>query len=492
MKNVAVIDIGSNTIRLVVYKIHPNNSFKILDDEKQMARLGEYIDKDSNLSDEGILKTLSTLKLFKAICDNNSVDKIFAIATETIRNANNKDELLTLIKKETGFNVHVLTGYEESFYGYMAVKYSLEFNDALIADLGGASMELALVKNKEICNIVSIPIGSIPLTKKFPFDTPATTDEMNRLKILVTKYFTDFPWLNEVKNLPLIGIGGTSRIIGNIHKIKTDYPLNTIHNYSVSFDDVTKIYDGLCNMGIEEKYKVRGLPKDRADIFTAPLGAMVTLMEYCSCTELRISEYGIREGVLYSTLLGDSNKDVLDLSLDTIITNQNLNKSHSERVLALSTLVYNTLISTDSNYRLLKASCMLHDIGTYIAFSKHYNHSFYMILNSHLSGLTHKELLMVSYIVALSGKSDFRLSPRYKSLLSSEDINTCHKLSTILSLSHKLEKYFSGNVQNISVSSNNLLQIKLPLDNSITIDESIGNNIKINLMDHFNKKLQII
>lgn len=492
MKNVAVIDIGSNTLRLVIYKIHPNKSFKVLDDEKQMARLGEYIDKDNNMSEEGIVKTLSTLQLFKTICENHSVEEIFAIATEAIRKVNNKDKILSVIKEKTGLIVQVLTGYEESYYGYMSVKYSLEFKDALIVDLGGASMEIALVKDRNISNMVSIPIGAIPLTKLFPFETPATTDEINNLKAFVIKYLTDFPWLKEAKNLPLIGIGGSSRVVGKIHKRKIDYPLNTIHNYSIPFNDVKKIYSKLCKLNIEEKYMVRGLPKDRADIFTAPLGALVTLMEYCDCTELRISEYSIREGFIYSKLIGNSDKDVLDLSLNTIITNQNLDKYHSERILSIGTLIYNNLISVDSNYRLLKASCMLHDMGTFLSFNKHYNHSFYMILNSHLSGLSHKELLMVSYIVALSGKTDFKLNQRYKTLLTSDDINMCHKLSTILSLAHKIEKYFSGNVQNINVSLNNFLEIKLPLDNSTTINEILGNNIKVRFMDYFDKKLEII
>ena len=492
MKKVAVIDIGSNTLRLVTYQIHPNNSFKILDDEKQMTRLGEYIDKDNNLSEEGIIKTINTLQLFKTICDNSSIDEIFTIATETFRVANNKEEILLLIEEKTGLKVQVLTGYEESFYGYMAVKYSLEFKDALIVDLGGASMEIALVRDRQLCNIVSIPIGAITLTKNFPFDTSATLNDILNLKEFLLKYLNDFPWLQDINNLPLLGIGGSSRVIGKIHKSKISYPLNTIHNYSVSFNDVKKIYTTLCGMNIEEKYKVKGLPKDRADIFTAPLGAIVTLMEYCSCNEFRISEYSIREGVIYSNIIGDSNRDVLDLSLDSIITNQNLDKKHSERVLYLSTLVYNNLLSNDANYRLLKAASMLHDIGTYISFNKHYNHSFYMILNSHISGLTHKELLMVSYTVALSGKNDFKLSSRYKTLLTSENIYTCHKLSTILSLAHKIEKYFTGNIENINILPNNLLQIQLPLSDSTSINETIGSNIRFGLMDYFNTKLEII
>ncbi|HEX9026287.1 MAG TPA: exopolyphosphatase, partial [Clostridium sp.] len=218
MKNIAVIDIGSNSMRVLVYEIYENNSFKIIDEEKRMTRLGEFITKTNDLSNQGIQKLLITLEFFKILCEKNNVVEIIVVATEAVRRANNKKEILSLVKDKLKLNIRILSGLEESAYGYLTIKSTMNINDALLIDIGGSSMEITLVKNKTISNGVSVPLGSIPLTKLFPFDKRADNDTVLEFRQFIFNEFDKLPWLNNATDLPLIGIGGTARSIGKIHK----------------------------------------------------------------------------------------------------------------------------------------------------------------------------------------------------------------------------------------------------------------------------------
>jgi exopolyphosphatase/guanosine-5'-triphosphate,3'-diphosphate pyrophosphatase len=500
MKNIAVIDIGSNSMRVLVYEIYENNSYKIIDEEKRMTRLGQYIDENDNLLNEGIEKLLITLEFFKILCEKNNVVETIVVATEAIRRARNKAIILALVKKRLNFDIRILSGLEESAYGYMTIKATIDINDAILIDIGGSSMEITLVKNKKISNGISLPLGSIPLTKLFPFDAPQGKDAVLEFKKYIFKQFDKLPWLSEGKDLPLIGIGGTARSIGKIHKKFINYPLDLLHNYTMSFDEIEIIYNHVLSLNIHQKAKLKGLPKERADIFTAPFSALVMLMNYCNCPILKISQYGIREGVLYEKLLGSNINeiDILDFSLNNILTNNDLNIPHAERIRDLSQVLFNYLEDSDSKYsklerKLLNISAKLHDLGISISVKHAYKHSFYIVINSLISGLTHKEILIVGYTIALSGKFDYKLSDEYKELLTKDDIAICKRLSVLLCLAHKIDKYFYNSLAEVIIrNEKDSFKIALSKSSVKYMRDSLPIEMDESFKKCFNKKLLII
>lgn len=499
MKNIAVIDIGSNSMRVLVYEIYPNNSFKIIDEEKRMTRLGAFIDDNNNLSEDGIEKLIVTLDFFKILCKKNNVVETIVVATEAIRRADNKADVLSLVKEKNDLNIRILSGLEESAYGYITIKATINIDNALLVDIGGSSMELTLVKNKKICNGISLPLGSIPLTKLFPFDKPADKNDKLEFKKFIFKQFDKLDWLKEGEDLPLIGIGGTARAIGKIHKKFITYPLDLLHNYTMPFDEVKTIYDYVLELTMSQRAKLKGLPKERVDIFAAPFSALTMLMNYCNCPILKISQYGIREGVLYEKLLGDNiNKiDILNFSIDNILTNNDLNINHSEKIRDLCNILFSHLEKSDSISRLLENKILniaskLHDIGVSISVKHSYKHSFYIIINSLLSGLTHKEILMVAYTVALSGKFDYKLSDEYKELLSKDEIMICKSISVILCLAHKIDKYFYNSLDEIViVNDKDYFKLGLPELNVKYMNDSLPVEMDESFNKCFGKKLLI-
>jgi exopolyphosphatase/guanosine-5'-triphosphate,3'-diphosphate pyrophosphatase len=500
MKNIAVIDIGSNSMRVLVYEIYENNSFKIIDEEKRMTRLGEYIDKNNKLSNEGIEKLLITLEFFKILCEKNNVVEIIVVATEAVRRSENRDDILGLIKKNTGLNIRILSGLEESAYGYITIQSTMDISDAILIDIGGSSMEITLVKDRKISHGISLPLGSIPLTKLFPFDENEKKDLAADFKKFIFKEFDKLPWLKNEKDLPLIGIGGTARSIGKIHKKFISYPLDLLHNYSVSFDEIKILYDYVISLDFNQKQKLKGLPKERADIFTAPFSALVMLMDYCNCPLLKISQYGIREGVLYEKLLGKDihNIDILEFSLNNILTNNDLNITHADKIRDLCFVIYKYLENSNSKYsrlenKLLGIIAKLHDVGVSISVKHAYKHSFYIIINSLIAGLSHKEILMTAYSIALSGKFDYKIIDEYKDLLTKDQILICKRLSTILCLAHKIDKYFYNSLAEVVViNEKDNFKLAIPKASVKYMKDSLPVEMDESFKKCFDKKLCII
>jgi len=465
-----------------------------------MTRLGQFIDNTNNLSNEGIQKLMITLEFFKILCEKNNAVEIIVVATEAIRRANNQKEILSLVKENLKLDIRILSGLEESAYGYLTIKATMDINDALLVDIGGSSMEITLVKNKTILNGISIPLGSIPLTKLFPFDKPADNDTKSEFKKFIFNEFDTLPWLKNAKHLPLIGIGGTARSIGKIHKKFINYPLDLLHNYTIAFDEIKTIYDYVLDLNLNQKSKIKGLPKERADIFTAPFSALVMLMDYCNCPNLKTSQYGIREGVLYEKLLGNNinTTDILDFSLTNILTNNDLNLSHAEKICDLSNVLFEYLENSDSKYlkletKLLRISAKLHDVGVSISVKHAYKHGFYIIINSLIAGLTHKEILMVGYTVALSGKFDYKLADEYKDLLTKDDIAICKRLSVILCIAHKIDKYFYNSLTEVVIiNEKDNLKLALPKISVKYMKDSLPVEMEESLKKCFSKKLSIV
>ena len=496
MKNIAIIDIGSNSIRIIIYKIFHNNAFKAIGTEKYPSKLGNLLEKDGSLSSKGIDLTINILKMFKNICKINNVTDIYVIATEAIRKAKNNKEFLPIIENKTGLKIKILSGFEEAFLGYLSVKSTLSIENALIVDIGGSSMEISLMKNKDIKAFISLPLGAIPLTKAFNFYENISKAQKDNLKNFLFKNFDDIPWLKEGLNFPIIGVSSTPRTIGKIYKKNISYPLDITHNFKISSETIESMYENIVSLTLDEKLHVKGLAKEKADIFTASLGAIYYLMDYCNSKELIVSEFGIKEGLLFKILNKKTEKEMtpLEFSLNNIMELNNLNKDYRDKIFNLSKSIYKELNYEFFNSNVLYACSSILNLGFSISLENVHKHSFYMILNSNLYGLSPKEILMCAYTVGLSKKDDFKLKSKYKEILLENDLIFCKRLSIILNLAKKIYT-LENNSYDISVENHeNTIYIALSkkLSKNTFIKETIENSINPNFNKYFNKNISII
>ena len=236
----AIIDIGSNSLRLAIYNICKNSKFRIIYETKQTIRLGSYLTDENYLLEEGVNIALSVLDNFKKICENYSVIDIYTVATEAIRKSINKEDVCTRIEKDLGLKVNILSGKEEAKYGYLSVKNSMIYKDAVLLDLGGSSMEISLMENGELIDSISFPLGCIPLTSKF--NNLETKQKAKELNLFINDKLNNISWIKKNNKFNVIGIGGIAKHIGLVSKENKDYPKELLHGYSINKKEISEIY----------------------------------------------------------------------------------------------------------------------------------------------------------------------------------------------------------------------------------------------------------
>jgi len=454
MKNIGVIDIGSNSMRLILIESGKKNYFRVIDEVKETVRLGMDM-TEGRLDPIRMEKALSTLSRFKSLCEGLGECNIFPVATEAVRRASNQKEFLHMVKSTLNMDIRVLTGAEEAYYDYFGVINSVDFSNGLIMDIGGASTELIWVKNKTKKEAISLPFGAITITDQFNLTEVMNSHTEKELKKYLMAQFKKVAWLEEVKNLPLIGVGGTVRNIGRISRKSINYPIDRSHNYQMESTEVLKIYDLIKHKNQDQRKKIKGLSKDRSDIFIGAFSVATALMKYCNNPRLTVSGSGLREGLTYEILRGKQViKDVLESSLNNVIKTLNLDKTHAHHVWKLAESLYTQLKPlhnyNGNSYKILKTAAMLNDCGKTINFYNYHKHNFYMITNSPINGLTHKELIIAAYTMMLSVKENFDIdnSP-YVSLLNEEDKYVIQRLGIILRLAESFDRKRNGNITKV-------------------------------------------
>lgn len=450
MTRTGIIDIGSNSVRLIIAEIKSDKYFRILYELKESVRLGKDMGPDNSLAPLRMNKAVDTVVSFKAICDSYGVQNIIAVATEAVRRASSQDAFLGLVRSRAGVEVRVLSGEEEAYYDYAGVINSMEVSDCLMLDIGGSSMELILVKAREIEYSISIPYGSIPLTEMYLKDPAGFTHTFGRI-------MADIPWIHQAKGLPVTGIGGTFRNIGKIDRKRKDYPIDNVHNYRLSDADIQEILFTAIDLLSGKLKKIKGLSNDRADIFIGPIAAIQYIINLCNTKDIFLSGSGVREGLLFESILGSKTRvaDVLDYSLENAMVNLDVEKEHACHLYSLCSNLYTQLKplfcqAVDAG-KVIKTAALLHDAGIKINFYDHHKHTFNIIMNSRLSGLSHKELLMAAYAAALHRKDEFKIDLQaYKFLIDQADVLFIQQLGILLKISEKLDLKLNGNVENIN------------------------------------------
>ena len=304
MKSIGIIDLGSNSLKLLIAEQRHSNNINVLFERKHQIRLSDYyIDDIPNLSAIGIYKLVLSIQNFNEKCKSFNCDKVIVVATETLRKCANKDIVLSEIKKETGLDVKILSGYEESYLGYISTINTLNYNNYFLVDMGGASIEIALVKNKKFKNYASLPLGPIPLSSRFNLFNRISPFTRNEFKNYIYREFNKYPWLKQGRNLPIVTIGGSIKNIAQIHICNSDTYIETcLHNFKMNYSEISYINNRICSLDYNERVNIKGVSKKRADVICASSNFMKYFMLYTHSKKVIINNYGIREGIFFSCL----------------------------------------------------------------------------------------------------------------------------------------------------------------------------------------------
>lgn len=501
---IAIIDLGSNSIRMIIMKIYEDGSYKMIDQAKEMVRLSEGMGEEMSLKPLAIKRTLYVLKLFKKLIEVHQTDKIFTVATAAVRNASNQRFFLDKVKLETGFDFEVITGEMEAYYDYLGVVNTIDIEDCVIIDIGGASTELIWVEKRRRKEAVSLPYGSVILSEKFLDKDVITPEKLQKLEQFMEKQYNQVKWLKHAAGLPIVGLGGSIRSLAKIDKKKIGFPLESLHNYQMEGREVTYAYERVIKAGLEERKNIPGIGKERADIIVGGLAPIKTLMNYLKTEKLIVSGNGLREGVFfrhYLKALSDGDEiieDVLFHSVENNLKNYEVNIEHCFHVQKIALSIFDQTKTMHGmgawERKLLSVGSLLHDIGMYVDYYNHHKHGFYLTLNSRLNGLRNRELVMCAFIVAMHRNEEFKEEWKdYNMLIDKHDYDTVKRLSWFARVAEKLDRSEYGSVGDVvCYLTEESLQIMLKSNSTAELEIAAAMKSEKHFEKMFHKKLFIV
>ncbi len=450
MKRIAIIDLGSNSIRFIIMQVGNHGAYKLVYQEKKAIRLAEGMNQNTRLlTEEAQQRALNCLSVYAHIIKVQKVDKIIAVATAAVRNALNGSSFLRRVRMQTGIPMTIISGKSEAALGMSGVLHTIDMKDFLLFDLGGASVEISLIKNKKRLHSVSIPVGAVTLTEKFDSSGTVTPAKLGEIKKYITDLLNQIPWFPK-QPLPIIGVGGTIRNIAKVEQRASSYPLPKLHNYNLPTEKLLEVVKMITGKSYEERQKIPGLSSDRADIIIAGAVVVQEIVKKAKAPYLIISGCGLREGLFfhyYDPIYKNNKENMLIASVKNYLhTIPEAYTSHTQYVTAMALSMYDQwekYHKLDSRMRkLLAAASYLHDVGNTVNYYSHARHSAYMAANAQIYGWTHREQVMCALICAFHhGYSGKMLKAFEQSkILSEQDLKKVRILSLFLSLAEGLDE----------------------------------------------------
>ena len=293
MSKAAVIDLGSNSIRMGIFEVR---SGKLVQTERfrKQVRISEGIAEGEILKSEPMERTLEAVGEFKEVLDQKGITNIKMVATEALRRAKNSDVFTSKVYEKFGISVEIIDGLKEAEYDVCAAKISADYKDFYMIDTGGGSVEIALVKDGFVVTSCCLPLGSVVMTEKFKPDT----NGYNEFERFIT-YELIKSGVVGLKNLPVVALGGSNKELAKVHKGKDA----EVDGYKISVSDARKIYDNLKSVSLEERKTTKGLDEKRADTVVSGLCPLMVLSVLADVPEITFCTGSVREGVAAEMLL---------------------------------------------------------------------------------------------------------------------------------------------------------------------------------------------
>ncbi len=425
-RRTAVIDIGSNSISLVIYEKSSRFAFHLIKKARASVRIGEgAYNRGGEISDEAIAKAFLVLKDFAKIAKNHKCRKTLCVATSALRDAPNRNIFINRVKKELSIGVKVIDGSREAYLGGVAALNLLEEMDEFVTvDIGGGSTEFARVKDKKVVETYSLNLGTVRLKELF-FD--------DNVSHKVIKEFID----GELKKLPkeiysshIVGIGGTIRALSSIIMLKDKYPLNTLHGYAYRFKEHKKMIKSIPKMSDDELLDI-DVPKNRLDTIREGISIFYRVLKLFDTKLVTASKAGVREGVYLSDILRNTNHKFphnFNISIKSLMDRFAINEKNCAFVSRVAVGIFDVVapqFGISESYRdIVKYTAKLSPISSRLSIYTKSENSFYFMLENLNFQFSHKEKLMIALLLKLSTKqkSRYKEYKTYKELLHDADI----------------------------------------------------------------------
>jgi len=498
----AVIDLGSNSFRLVVFTA-AHGWWKRTDEIFLAVRVGAGLDATGELGEAPMQRALEAVEVFAHFLTATQIgaQDVAAVATSAIRDASNQAAFLERVQLDTGLQVRVLSRDEEAHYGYLAAVNSTTLADGVVLDLGGGSMQLVEVNSRHPGRLGSWPLGAVRMTEHFlPDGDEASKKERKALRAHVEQALADdAAWLPRAGRR-LVGIGGTMRNLAAAVQAEEDLPSLGVQGFEirrVALDDLIK---RLAHLPASERSSIKGIKYARADLILAGAIVVQAVLEFGGFDAIEVTEAGLREGVFFGSHLdGDPPlfDDVRRASVLNLAARYHVDHAHTEHVCRLALGLFDELAAAGLHdgdrweRELLWCACVLHDIGMSVDYDDHHKHSRYLILNAGLPGFTPREVALIAQAARYhrKGMPDFgELEP----LARDGDGARLDRMSILLRLAEDLERSRDQSVRDAHVRSDDgTVCLELEADGAASVERWAAQR-EVDLFDRaFHKRLKV-
>ncbi len=477
MSKIAVIDIGTNSIHMVLAEAEPDGSYKILDRFKDMTRLGDGTFRQRRLSAESKARGVEVLKNLTALARNKGFDRILMAATSAVREARNSGQFIEAVSKSTGVRVKVVTGQEEARLIYLGVRQSMDLTDlpTLLVDVGGGSVELIVGNRDRLLHAVSLKLGAIRLKDQFLTKAPPTKAKLRAMQELIQEELhAAFERFRQTEyDRVVMSSGMAANLTEIIYLERTGSPIPQLNLSTIALKEIRAVEQRLATHNVETRLGIPGLDPRRVDTLLAATSVIRQCLEIVGHKEATISDRAMREGLVYDFIQKNREglrieQEIPNIRLRNVVAlarRCHYSETHARHVAMLAKSLFDQTKPLhgmdDQEYEWLEYAALLHDVGYAINPRQHHKHSYYLITNSDLAGFTAEEIEMIANVArfhrrALPGPQHVP----YK-IMSPARRKVLEKLSAILRIADGLDRSHFSIIQEINVTIGKTVNIEL-------------------------------
>ena len=475
---VGFIDIGTNSIRLLVVRFNPNHSYTILTRQKQQVRLGEGEFEEEVILPEAVERAVIVCKTFTELARTFRTEEFVAVATSAMREAGNQQEILHRLRQEAQLDIRVISGQEEARLIYLGVSSGmhLEGKEAFFIDIGGGSTEIAVGNEREYQFLESFKLGSLRLSNLYTpkVETgPISPERYKKIQQHVkNSIIRSVKKIRKLSPVCAIASSGTAMNLVEIaHKLHPNGGVDPV----LTHRDLKKAIGIICAHSVEQRRKIPGINPERADIIVPGAAILDTFMQELSLDSVTVTGRSLQDGLLEDYLsrmdefpllgeLSPRQRSVLQLGRSC-----GINEVHARTVTALVLAMFDSAREQklhtfgDADRELLEYATFLHDIGSFISYNNHQAHSYYIIKNSELLGFDQKEVNFMANLARFHRKK----SPRKKDPeileLDPHEREALRMLSTFMRLGESLDRSHAALIQNVRFTGSDADEVRLEI-----------------------------
>jgi exopolyphosphatase / guanosine-5'-triphosphate,3'-diphosphate pyrophosphatase len=475
----AAIDIGTNSLHMIVVRVRPDLSFEVIDREKEMVRLGAGGLDGRSLTPEAMHAALQVLSKFRRLAESHRVDRIIAVATSAVREAENGGEFLQAVTQQTSIRARVITGTEEARLIHLAAVYGVgsPSETAVVVDIGGGSVEITRGTGASVEASRSFKLGVIRLTERFVKSDPLAPRDERKLTKHINAQAGEF--LDQIARLGfdrVIGTSGTILSLGGIASgIQARATGATLRNRRISGKQLRRVKKQLVSLSIDKRLRVPGLEPRRADLCVAGAVLLDAIVRRLGAVAITLCDLSLREGLVLDYVerhrkeiaQADRYPDIRRRSVIELAERCNYWPDHAAQVARLAMAIFDQTRSvhglTDHEREWLEYAALLHDIGTHISYERHHKHSYYLIKNGDLRGFEPHEVDAIALIARYHRRATPKKGHDEYAALPQKLRLTVRTLAAILRLAESLDRSHAQSLSGVTLHDRGddaLLQVR--------------------------------